>query len=78
MDIKNIFGKVQELRNFRADVDDDDDILDSAVSNDDYEDSGSSNKFSGGFFDSRSIYFGSFSDFTVYRGNVLWNCGIPD
>jgi FtsZ-interacting cell division protein YlmF len=50
MDIKNIFGKVQELRNFRAD-NDDDDILDSAVNNDDYEDIGRPNKFSSGIFD---------------------------
>ena len=35
MDIKNIFGKVQEFRNSRAD---DEDILDSAVSDEDYED----------------------------------------
>lgn len=47
MDIKNIFGKVQELRNSRAD---DDDILDSAVSEDDYEDVRRPNKFSSGIF----------------------------
>ena len=50
MDIKNIFGKVQELRSFRSD-DDDDDILDSAVNNEDYEDARSSNRFSSGIFD---------------------------
>ena len=49
MDIKNIFGKVQELRNLRAD--DDDDLLESAVSDDDYEDSRKPNKFSSGIFD---------------------------
>lgn len=49
MDIKNIFGKVQELRNFRSD--DDEDILDSAVNNDDYEDVGGPKKFSSGIFD---------------------------
>lgn len=48
MDIKNIFGKVQELRNLRAD---DDDLLESAVSDDDYEDSRKPNKFSSGIFD---------------------------
>ena len=49
MDIKNIFGKVQELRNFRSD--DDEDILDSAVNNEDYEDVGGPKKFSSGIFD---------------------------
>ena len=49
MDIKNIFGKVQEFRNSR--MDDDDDILDSAVSNDDYEDVKGTSKFSSGIFD---------------------------
>ena len=49
MDIKNIFGKVQEFRN--AHMDEDDDILDSAVSNDDYEDSRAPKKFSSGIFD---------------------------
>ena len=49
MDIKNIFGKVQELRNLR--VDDDEDILDSAVSSDDYEDVGGPRKFASGIFD---------------------------
>lgn len=49
MDIKNIFGKVQELRNLRAG--DDDDLLESAVSDDDYEDSRKPNKFSSGIFD---------------------------
>ena len=50
MDIKNIFGKVQELRNSRFE-DDDDDILDSAVSSDDYEEVGGPKKFSNGIFD---------------------------
>lgn len=50
MDIKNIFGKVQELRNARFE-DDDDDILDSAVSSDDYEDARGPQKFSSGIFD---------------------------
>ena len=50
MDIKNIFGKVQELRNSRFE-DDDDDILDSAVSGDDYEEVGGPKKFSNGIFD---------------------------
>lgn len=50
MDIKNIFGKVQEFRNARLN-DDDDDILDSAVSSDDYEDVRGSQKFSSGIFD---------------------------
>ena len=49
MDIKNIFGKVQELRNSR--FDEDDDILDSAVSSDDYEDSSAPRKFGSGIFD---------------------------
>ena len=49
MDIKNIFGKVQEFKNSRF-GDDDEDVLDSAVSDDDYEDSRSSNKFSSGIF----------------------------
>jgi FtsZ-interacting cell division protein YlmF len=47
MDIKNIFGKVQEFRNSRAD---DEDILDSAVSEEDYEDVRRPNKFSSGIF----------------------------
>ena len=47
MDIKNIFGKVQEFRNSRFEADDDD-ILDSAISSDDYEDSSSTNKFGSG------------------------------
>ena len=50
MDIKNIFGKVQEFRNARL-GDDDDDILDSAVSSDDYEDVRGTQKFSSGIFD---------------------------
>ena len=50
MDIKNIFGKVQELRNAKFD-DDDDDILDSAVSSDDYEDAKGPQKFSSGIFE---------------------------
>ena len=50
MDIKNIFGKVQELRNARFD-DDDDDIIDSAVSSDDYEDARGPQKFSSGIFE---------------------------
>ena len=50
MDIKNIFGKVQEFRNSRFE-DDDDDILDSAISSDDYEDSSAPNKFGSGIFD---------------------------
>jgi hypothetical protein len=50
MDIKNIFGKVQEFRNSRFEADDDD-ILDSAISSDDYEDSSSTNKFGSGIFD---------------------------
>ena len=49
MDIKNIFGKVQEFRNSR--MEDDDDILDSAVSNDDYEDVRGPQKFGSGIFD---------------------------
>ena len=49
MDIKNIFGKVQEFRNSR--MEDDDDILDSAVSNDDYEDVRGPRKFGSGIFD---------------------------
>ncbi len=48
MDIKNIFGKVQEFRNSRAD---DEDILDSAVSSDDYEDAVEPRKFAAGIFD---------------------------
>ena len=48
MDIKNIFGKVQELRNARAD---DEDILESAVSNDDYEDANGPQRFASGIFD---------------------------
>lgn len=50
MDIKNIFGKVQEFRNSRFE-DDDDDILDSAVSGDDYEDASAPKKFGSGIFD---------------------------
>lgn len=46
MDIKNIFGKVQDLRNSRADAD----ILDSALDNDDYEDSRKPKMFAKGIF----------------------------
>lgn len=49
MDIKNIFGKVQEFKNSRF-GDDEEDILESALSEDDYEDSRSTNKFSSGIF----------------------------
>ncbi len=49
MDIKNIFGKVQNLKNLV--VADDDDLLDSAVSGDDYEDSHSPKKTVKGIFD---------------------------
>ncbi len=84
MDIKNIFGKVQELRNFRAD--DEDDILDSALSEDDYEDSRKPKKFASGIFgdvddtpvDSFASFnysptaalpdFGSGEDFTPLKG----------
>ena len=55
MDIKNIFGKVQELRNLRAD--DDDDLLESAVSDDDYEDS----RFFAGELENR-VSVGEFRD----------------
>ena len=48
MDIKNIFGKVQEFRNSRAE---EEDILDSAIDSDDYEDARAPKKFSGGIFD---------------------------
>ncbi len=48
MDIKNIFGKVQELRSLRDA--DEDDMLESAVSDDDYEDSRKPKKFSSGIF----------------------------
>ncbi len=49
MDIKNIFGKVQEFRNSR--MEEDDEILDSAVSSDDYEDVRGPVKFASGIFD---------------------------
>ena len=61
MDIKNIFGKVQEFRNSRLE-DNDEDILDSALSDDDYEDSGS--KFSSGIFaDEEETPVSSFASF---------------
>ena len=46
MDIKNIFGKVQAFGNSRAD----EDILDSALGNDDYEDSRKPKKFAKDIF----------------------------
>lgn len=72
MDIKNIFGKVQEFRNSR--FDDDEDILDSAVSDDDYEDSKSSNKFSNGIFaDEEETPVNSFASF-----NYSPTAALPD
>ncbi len=50
MDIKNIFGKVQNLRNL-IDADTDEDILDDAVSGDDYEDSKKPRRAARGIFD---------------------------
>ncbi len=72
MDIKNIFGKVQEFRNSR--FDDDEDILDSAVSEDDYEDSKSGNKFSSGIFaDEEETPVNSFASF-----NYSPTAALPD
>ena len=72
MDIKNIFGKVQEFRNSR--FDDDEDILDSAVSDDDYEDSKGSNKFSSGIFaDEEETPVNSFASF-----NYSPTAALPD
>ena len=71
MDIKNIFGKVQEFRNSRAD---DDDILDSAVSEEDYEDVKRSNKFSSGIFaDEEETPVNSFASF-----NYSPTAALPD
>ncbi|MBQ7294950.1 MAG: cell division protein SepF [Clostridia bacterium] len=50
MDIKNIFGKVQNLRNL-IDSDTDEDILENAVSGDDYEDSKKPRRTAKGIFD---------------------------
>lgn len=71
MDIKNIFGKVQEFRNSRAD---DDDILDSAVSEEDYEDVKRANKFSSGIFaDEEETPVNSFASF-----NYSPTAALPD
>ena len=71
MDIKNIFGKVQELRNSRVD---DDDILDSAVSDEDYEDVRRPNKFSSGIFaDEEETPVNSFASF-----NYSPTAALPD
>ena len=73
MDIKNIFGKVQEFKNSRF-GDDDEDILDSAVSEEDYEDSRSSNKFSSGIFaDEEETPVSSFASF-----NYSPTAALPD
>lgn len=71
MDIKNIFGKVQEFRNSRAD---DEDILESAVSDDDYEDSRKPKKFAGSIFaDEDDIPVNSFASF-----NYSPTAALPD
>ena len=71
MDIKNIFGKVQELRNNRTD---DEDILDSAVSEDDYEDVRKPGKFSSGIFaDEEETPVSSFASF-----NYSPTAALPD
>lgn len=57
MDIKNIFGKVQELRGSRAD----EDLLDSALGNEDYEDSRKPRKFASGIFADDDTPASSFS-----------------
>ncbi len=72
MDIKNIFGKVQELRNFRSD--DEEDILDSAVSDEDYEDSRKPKKFASGIFaDEEDTPANSFASF-----NYSPTAALPD
>lgn len=72
MDIKNIFGKVQELRNVRAD--EDDDILESALSDDDYEDSAKPRKFAKGIFaDEDETPVNSFASF-----NYSPTAALPD
>lgn len=71
MDIKNIFGKVQEFRNSRLE-DNDEDILDNALSDEDYEDSG--NKFSSGIFaDEEETPVSSFASF-----NYSPTAALPD
>ena len=72
MDIKNIFGKVQEFRNSRTE--DDEDILDSAVSEEDYEDVRKPNKFSSGIFaDEEETPVNSFASF-----NYSPTAALPD
>lgn len=75
MDIKNIFGKVQELKNSRF-SDDDEDILDSAVSDDDYEDSRSTNRFSTGIFAEEDET--PLSSFTPSSFNYSPTAALPD
>ncbi len=63
MDIKNIFGKVQNLRNL-IDADNDEDILDDAVSGDDYEDSKKPRRTAKGIFDADEDEATNVADFT--------------
>ncbi len=73
MDIKNIFGKVQELRSFR---DDEDDMLESALNDDDYEDSRKPKKFASGIFnDEEETPANSFASFNYSPTAVLPDFG---
>lgn len=72
MDIKNIFGKVQDLRNARAD----EDILDSAIDSDDYEDIRKPKTFAKGIFadeDETRV-----ADFSAPSYNYSPTAAIPD
>ena len=75
MDIKNIFGKVQERINAR----DDEDILESAVSDDDYESNRKPRKFASGIFsDEDDTPANSFASFNYSPTAALPDFGDND